>query len=419
MTGPGDGVRVRTLDEAIRLDGADPLAAFRDRFLPLDDPGVVAYLDGNSLGRPSSATLHAVTDLVTRGWGSRLIRSWSEGWLELPERIGDALGSAALGAEAGQTVLADSTTVCLYKVLRAAAALRPGRTELVTDRDNFPTDRYLVEGVAAERGLTVRWIEPDPAAGVTVGQLDEVLSARTAVVALSHVAYRSAYLADLPALTARTHAAGALVVWDLCHSVGAVPLHLDEHDVDFAVGCTYKYLNAGPGAPAFLYVRAAHHEGFTQPVPGWIGHRDPFAMAQGYRGATGVRRALSGTPPVLGLVGVREGVALVAEAGIDRIRAKSVALTELVVELADGWLAPAGARVASPREPDRRGGHVTVSAPAGSDAAALTGRLIAAGVIVDHRPPDGIRIGLSPLTTGFAEVWRAMRIVGDVLAGGG
>ena len=397
-----------SLDDARRLDAEDPLASFRDRFVAPADDGLIAYLDGNSLGRPPKATQERLNALVTGEWGSRLIRSWTERWMELPERIGDALGEAALGAAPGQVVVADSTSVCLYKLLRGALALRPGRTEIVTDRRNFPTDNYLVQGIAEELGLTVRWIDTDPDAGVTAEELAAALSPDTAVVTLSHVAYRSAWIADMAALTELSHEHGALVVWDLCHSVGAVPVRLDATGADFAVGCTYKFLNAGPGAPAFAYVRAAHQEAFRQPMGGWMGADAPFEMNHAFRPASGVRRVLSGTPPITGMIGVQEGVALVAEAGIDRIRAKGLALTGMVAELAEAWLVPLGVRIASPRDAERRGNHVTLARP---DAAQLSERLIEAGVVIDFRPPDGIRVGLSPLTTGFAETWRAMDVI--------
>lgn len=395
----------RTLDDVRRLDREDPLAGFRDRFLPIEDPGVVAYLDGNSLGRPPSATLRRLHELVTREWGTGMIRSWERGWLDMPERVGDRLGTVCLGAAPGQVIVADSTTVCLYKALRAAVALRPGRTELVTDTDNFPTDRYVVAAVAEELGLTVRWIESDPRSGVTVERLAEAVGEATAVVTLSHVSYRSAYIADMAAITGLAHAAGAVAVWDLCHSVGVIPVGLDDTGADFAVGCTYKFLNAGPGAPAFLYARAEHHERFSQPVSGWMGARDIFQMAPRFQPAEGIRRALSGTPSVLGMVGVEQGVELIAEAGIHRVRAKSTALTRLAIELSDRWLAPLGFSVASPREDDLRGGHVTVAHPR---AAEISRALIEAGVVIDFRTPDGVRIGLSPLSTGFTELGLAL-----------
>ncbi|HEV2778872.1 MAG TPA: aminotransferase class V-fold PLP-dependent enzyme [Actinophytocola sp.] len=403
-----------SLDDARRLDRDDELAAYRERFVPID-PGVVAYLDGNSLGRPPQSTMDRLEDLVVRQWGSRLIRSWEEGWLELPERIGDRLGAACLGAAAGQVIVADSTTLCLHKALRAAIALRPGRTEIVTDAANFPTDRYVVEAVAEELGLTVRWVPTDLAAGITAEALAGAVGERTAVVTLSHVAYRSSYLADLAAITELVHAAGALVVWDLCHSAGVVPVHLDAAGADFAVGCTYKFLNAGPGAPAFLYVRAEHLPGLRAPLRGWMGTEDIFDMDAAYRPASGLRRLLSGTPAVLGLLCVAEGLAMIADAGIERIRAKSTALTRLAIELADAWLAPLGFTVASPRADERRGGHVLLSHP---NAANLARLFNDSGVILDFRPPQGIRLGPSPLSTSYEEVWTALNRMRALTAAG-
>ncbi|RCW43719.1 kynureninase [Halopolyspora algeriensis] len=401
-----------SLAQARALDAEDELADYRGRFLPSGDEELTAYLDGNSLGRPPRATLDRITEFVRQEWGSRLIRGWSEGWLDLPERVGDRLGEVAVGAAAGQVVIGDSTTVCLYKLIRAAASARPERREIVTDDGNFPTDRYVVEGIAEELGMVVRWLETDPLTGVTARQVSDALGPETAVVTLSHIDYRSAAIVDMGEITRVTHAAGALIVWDLCHSVGCLPVELDELGADFAVGCTYKYLNAGPGAPAFMYARSDHH-GLRQPVQGWLGRHDPFEMGPGYEPAAGIRRFVSGTPPILGLLGVSEGVELVAEAGIDRIRSKAVALTELAVTLTDEWLTPHGLRLASPRDPALRGAHITVTRP---DAARLVDRIIAAGVLVDHRSPDGIRLGLSPLTTGFEELWRAMDTIRQLAA---
>jgi kynureninase len=393
------------LDQARRRDAEDELAEFRHRFVPIADPGVVAYLDGNSLGRPPRATAERLQELVSREWASRLIRSWEQRWLALPEEIGDELGRVALGAAPGQVVVADSTSVCLYKVLRAAAAQRPGRRRIITDTSNFPTDRFIVQSVADELGLTVRWIESDPWSGTSVDEVAAAADDDTAVVVLSHVDYRSAAIADMAAINRVVHDRGGLVVWDLCHSVGAIPVELDAAEADFAVGCTYKFLNAGPGAPAFLYIGQRHQAGFHQPVTGWIGAADIFAMADRYTPAPGVRRALSGTPSILGMIGVEQGVALLAEAGIARVRAKGRALGRWVIQLADAWLAPLGHTVASPRPDDRRGGHVTLRHP---DAEQLSRTLVDNGVIIDFRHPDGIRIGLSPLTTSFTEIWHAM-----------
>ena len=389
------------------LDAADPLAEFRDRFVLADD--VVAYLDGNSLGRLPKATAERLAAFVEREWGQRLIRGWSEGWVELPVTVGDELGAAVLGAAPGQTVIADSTSVNIYKLLHAAASVRPDRTEIVIDATSFPTDRYIVESIASARGLEVRWIEPDLVENVTPQHLAEVLSARTAVVLLGHVDYRSATLLDLPGLTAQVHDAGAVIIWDLCHSAGAVPINLDADQVDFAVGCTYKYLNAGPGAPAYIYVAERHLAAATQPIAGWWSASDMFAMSDRYDASPTITRMLSGTPPIGGIVAVQEGVRLIAEAGIDAIRTKSIALTDYLIERLDD----AGFELASPRDPALRGSHVSVRH---DDARAITAALIERGVIPDYREPDLIRLGLSPLTTSFSEVDAAVTVLVDVTA---
>jgi kynureninase len=393
-------------DRAAALDAADPLASFRDRFLPADD--VVAYFDGNSLGRPPKATAERLASFVTQDWGGRLIRGWDQGWVELPVTVGDEVADVVLGAGPGQTVVADSTSVNLFKALHAACDLRPDRDEIVADTTNFPTDRYLVEGVAAQRRMTVRWLEPDLVEHVTTAGLAEILGERTAVVSLSHVDYRSAAILDVAGITEQVHAAGALVVWDLCHSAGVLPLALDADDVDFAVGCTYKYLDAGPGAPAFLYVATRHVAAVTQPIPGWWSAADLFAMADRYTAAPDIRRMLSGTPNVMGIVAAREGVRLVGEAGIDAIRAKSVALTEFLLELLDRI----DVTVLSPRDSARRGSHVTIQVPDARQAAKQLGER---GVIPDVRRPDLLRLGLSPLSTSFSEVLDGWSVLADVL----
>jgi len=385
------------------LDAVDPLARYRDLFIQA--PDVAAYLDGNSLGRPLAVTPGRVSEFVTEQWGYQLIQGWDSGWMSLAQSIGDDLGRVALGAAPGQTTIGDSTTVLLYKLVRAAADLRPGRTELVIDRDNFPTDRYVLEGIAAERGLTIRWIEPGD---VTIERLP--LSEKTAVVVLSHVAYRSGYLADVPAITAAIHEHGALVVWDLCHSAGVVPTNLDDWEVDLAVGCTYKYLNGGPGSPAFAYVRSDLLGDIRQPIQGWLGSARPFEMGQGYEPAEGITRMLSGTPPVIGMLAMRDMIALIDEAGIDAIRTKSVALTEYAISLADELLPVV--TLSTPRVADRRGGHVTLDHPSFE---AMMPLLWQRGVIPDFRRPTGIRLGLSPLSTSFAEVELGVRTIAELL----
>jgi len=386
------------------LDADDPLAAFRDRFVI--DYDLVAYLDGNSLGRLPRATAERLAAFVNEEWGSRLIRGWDDAWVDLPVSVGDELGEALLGSAPGQTVIADSTSVNLYKLLHAAIGLRPDRDEIVIDATNFPTDRYLVESVAASRGLTVRWLRPELVENVTVEALAGVIGERTAVVVLSHVDYRSGTLVDLPAVTELVHRHGAVIVWDLCHSVGVLPIALDAAEADFAVGCTYKYLNSGPGAPAFLYVAERHLTAVTQPIAGWWSASDLFAMSETYEVAPTIRRMLSGTPSVSGIVAVQEGVRLIAEAGIDAVRAKSVALTAYTVELLDD----AGLEVVTPRDPALRGSHVTVRHP---EARSITDAMIERGVVPDFREPDLIRLGLSPLSTSFAEVEAGVRILVD------
>lgn len=395
---------------AAELDASDALAAHRDAFVTT--PGVVAYLDGNSLGRPLLATRDRLARFVGEDWGDRLIRGWDEGWMDAPTELGDLLARTTLGAAPGQTVVADSTTVLLYKLVRAAVDARPGRDEVVIDTGNFPTDRFVAEGVAAERGLTLRWIDPDPLAGVTIDDVRSAVGPDTALVLLSHVAYRSGAIADLPEITRVVHDAGALVLWDLCHSVGALELGLDADGVDLAVGCTYKYLNGGPGAPAFAYV-AEHLQGsIRQPIQGWMGAADPFAMGPSYEPAKGIRQLVSGTPPIVGMLPVRDMLALIGEAGMPAVRHKSEALTAYAVEVADELLLPLGARLASPRDPAVRGSHITLDHPAFQRA---TAELWRRGVIPDFRPPDGLRIGLSPLSTSFAEVLAGLTAVREVL----
>ncbi|HEX3929175.1 MAG TPA: aminotransferase class V-fold PLP-dependent enzyme [Nocardioides sp.] len=392
------------------LDDADPLAALRERFVGTDSP--LVYLDGNSLGRPLKGTAERLRSFVGKEWGERLIRGWDEGWFDLPLSLGDELGRVCLGAAPGQVTIGDSTTVLLYKLMRTAVAARPGRTEIVIDRDNFPTDRYLAEGVARECGLTVRWVDVDTSAGVTVEQVAEVVGEQTALVSLSHVSYRSSWVADVPGITRVAHDAGALVLWDLCHSVGSVPTELDAWEVDLAAGCTYKYLNGGPGSPAFCYVAERHLESFTQPIQGWLGSTDPFLMGPDYLPVRGIRRFTSGTPAVIGMLPVQDMVALIDEAGIDAVRAKSEQLTAYAVELTDEHLATYGVTVASPRAPERRGGHVTLHHPRMREVVTM---LWQRDVLPDYRDPGGLRVGLSPLSTSYDELGRGVEQVRQVL----
>jgi kynureninase len=404
-------------ERAVELDAADPLGVFRERFFFGDEgartPKPPIYLDGNSLGRLPVATLQRLERVVGSEWGVGLICSWSEGWMDLPVTVGDRLGSVALGAAPGQVVVGDSTTVCLYKLAAAALDARPGRTEILTDADNFPTDRYVLEGLARARGLELRWLRGDPFAGPTPAEVGAALSARTALVSFSHVSYRSAHIAEMAQINALAHEAGAVTLWDLSHSGGSVPVALDDDAADLAVGCTYKYLFGGPGAPAYMYVRRELQDRLRQPIWGWLGRRDPFEMEPGYVPAAGIRGWLSGTPPVLALAAVDEGVRLVGEAGIGAIREKGIALTELAISLADERLAGFDVRVASPRDSARRAAHVAV---AHADARRLCAELAERGVIVDFRAPDVIRLGLSPLTTRFVDVWDGIAVLQSLLA---
>jgi kynureninase len=402
--------------EAAELDAADPLRHLRDRFLDPDSRDLVAYFDGNSLGRPVASTVDRLADFVRGPWGERLIRSWDEEWLDWPLQIGDRIGRLAVGAAPGQTVIGDSTTVLLYKLCRAAvdaqSAAGGGRTEIVLDTDNFPTDRYILEGIAAERGLTLRWVETDTAGGITLEQVERVVGPRTSLAVFSHVAYRSGFLADGPGITAAVQRAGGLVLWDLCHSGGSVPVALDQWGADLAVGCTYKYLNGGPGSPAFGYVAQRHHDALRQPVWGWMGRKDAFDMGPGYVPTDGIRAFLSGTPPILAMVPLQASLDVLEEAGIEAVRTKSVALTEFAVRISDELLAPLGVELASPRDPDQRGGHITLRR---NGFRQVTAALWREGVIPDYRDPDGIRVGLSPLSTSFGEVVTGLLALQDAV----
>jgi kynureninase len=391
------------------LDSADQLASFRDRFVQQDRD--LIYLNGNSLGPLPVRTQARIAEVVDQDWGVGLVRSWDK-WIRLPTEAGDMLAEHLVGAAAGQVLVCDSVTVNLYKLACAALGARPGRDVIVTDDDNFPTDRYVLEGIAAQRGCELRMIHTDMDQGIEPDALRDAIDERTALVSLSHVAYRSGALADMAKITEIVHEAGALALWDLCHSIGAVPVQLDACGADLAVGCTYKYLNAGPGAPAFLYVRRELQPRLRQPVWGWFGQRDQFDMGQGYQPVPGVGQYLTGTPQVIGTVAVQEGVRLLGEAGIGRLRAKGVALTSYLIGLADAWLAPHGMTVASPRPDDRRGSHVTLAHP---DAWRISQALIADGVIGDYRTPDRLRLGPVPIFTRFTDVWDALDILGQIL----
>jgi len=398
--------------EVVGWDAGDPLAAVRERYL-IPDPELI-YLDGNSLGRPALAAIEALRHAAEVEWGAGLIRSWDD-WARLPAQVGDLLAREFLGAHPGEVVVADSTSVNLYRLLVAALDHRAGRDCVVTESGNFPTDLYVVDGVAARRGLRVRRIAADLDEGFEPGAVAECLDDSVAVVTLSHVSYRSGALADMERITALAHEAGALVLWDLSHSVGSVPIRLADTGADLAVGCGYKYLGGGPGAPAFLYVRRELQERIVQPVWGWFGQSEQFRMSDRYEPRAGIGRFLVGTPPVLALRALEAGATQLAAAGTARLWAKSARLTGLAVDLTDGWLTDHGARLASPRDPARRGSHVCVAHPRAEE---LTARLIEGGVVPDYRGPERLRFGMAPATTRFVDVWDAWDRLRGLLAGG-
>jgi kynureninase len=371
-------------------DARDPLAPFRARFVFADD---TIYLDGNSLGRLPTATRDRLTAMASE-WGERLVGGWHD-WIDAPARAGDVIASV-IGARPGEVAVCDSTTVNLFKLVAAAIDARAPRA-LVTSPDNFPTDRYVLEGLAQQRGIPLRLD-------------DEVRPGDLAVI--SHVAYRSGALLDLAGI--QHDADGATVVWDLSHSAGAVPVDLHGADAELAVGCTYKYLNAGPGAPAYLYVKDELQAALRSPIWGWFGQRDQFAMERAYDPEPGIRRFLAGTPPILGLAAVEEGAKLTAEAGVERLHAKAIDLTERIIALHDAWLAPLGFSVETPRDPGRRGSHVAIRHP---EAWQATRALIErAHVVPDFRGPDSIRLGVAPLYTRHVDVHDAMQRLRDLVA---
>jgi len=395
-----------------KLDAADSLAGYRERFL-LTDPALI-YLNGNSLGALPLATLRRMETVFREEWGTALARSWDH-WVDLPTQVGDLVGELT-GAAPGQVIVTDNTTVNLYKLAAAALDARPGRHVIITDDDNFPSDRYVMAGLAAQRGAELRLLATDINQGVHPDLVRAAVNEDTALVSLSHVAYRSGALADMAAITAIAHQAGALMLWDLCHSVGVVPVDLDGCDVDLAVGCTYKYLNAGPGAPAFAYVCARLREVLRQPIWGWFSQRDQFGMGPSYDPAPGMAKFMTGTPSIPGVAAVQEGARLLLEAGLEPMRAKSMALTAYLIELADAWLVPLGCTIATPREAGRRGSHVSFCHPG---AERIVARLAAIGIITDYRTPDRFRFGLSPLTTRFTDVWDAADAARALISGAG
>ncbi|MCE3270064.1 MAG: kynU [Ramlibacter sp.] len=401
-----------TLQDCLALDAQDPLRHLRGLFTL---PEGVIYLDGNSLGPLPKAAPERIARAVQQEWGEGLIRSWNTaGWFELPQRLGDRIGTL-VGARPGEVVATDSTSINLFKVLSAALSIAHvdalSRRTIVSERSNFPTDLYIAEALCRERGMTLRLVEPDGIA--------RALDADTAVLMLTHVNYRTGAMHDMRAVTAAAHAAGALVVWDLAHSAGAVEVDLHGADADFAIGCGYKYLNGGPGAPAFVWVHPRHADRFWQPLAGWWGHAAPFAFTPDYRPAAGIARYLCGTQPILSMTALECGLdtLLAAEplGGMPALRRKSLALTDLFIALVEERCASHGLGLATPREHARRGSQVCLTRDEG--AYAIVQALIARGVIGDFRAgrPDILRFGLTPLYLRFADVWHAVEHLRQVL----
>ena len=416
---------MKTRHDCQQLDLQDPLRELRDQFVL---PSGLIYLDGNSLGMLPKATAARVAEVVAQEWGQGLIRSWNgAGWVDLPQRLGDKIATM-VGAGPGQVVATDSTSINLYKVLSAAMSIAqqdaPARQRVLSERSNFPTDLYIAQALCRERGFTLELVEAEEIAGKLGDDL--------AVLMLTHVNYRTGAMHDMAALTAAAQAAGALTVWDLAHSAGAVPVALLEDRADFAIGCGYKYLNGGPGAPAFVWVNPLHAERFWQPLAGWWGHAAPFEFSPDYRPAPGIKRYLCGTQPIISLTALECGLAVFEQAqalgGMTALRAKSLALTDLFIELVAQRCQGHGLGLATPLVHDQRGSQVCLTreydADGRSGAYAIMQALIARGVIGDFRAGDGrqhrdiLRFGFTPLYIGFEEVWQAVEQLGQVLDSG-
>jgi kynureninase len=383
------------------LDARDPLASIRERFVI---PEGLTYLDGNSLGCLPRAVSGRMAQAIEREWGQGLIRSWNEaGWYRAPQRVGNMIGQL-IGAAPDTVIVADSTSVNLFKVLSGALALRPGRSVILGVTGDFPTNTYIAGGVAGSRNAVFKSV----AADALVDAIDE----HVAVVSLTQVSYRSGRVFDMTAITKRAHEKGALIVWDLSHSAGVLDLRIGDSDADFAVGCGYKYLNGGPGAPAYVYLHPRHHEAFRHPLNGWLGHQDPFAFSEDFRPAMGIDGVLAGTPPILSLVALEAALGVFEGVDMRQVRAKAQALTELFIALVDQNLGVFGFSLASPRDGGVRGAQVSLAHP---ESYAICQALIGLGVVGDFRAPDILRLGFSPLTTRFVDVYRAAEVLGRVM----
>ncbi|CAN7608331.1 kynureninase [Rhizobium rhizogenes] len=389
------------------MDEADPLRFFRSRFAL---PHGVIYLDGNSLGAASHDVFTELKQAMMEEWGNGLIRSWnSAGWFQLPLELGDRIGRL-IGAAPGQTVVADSTSINIYKALHAALAMRPDRNVIVAEGDSFPTDLYMAEGVTSTRPGTTLRLE-----GRDADDIESLIDDQVAVVLVNHVNYKTGALRDMAALTRRIHEAGALVIWDLCHSAGALPVDLDGSDADFAVGCTYKYLNGGPGAPAFIYAAHRHHGSIVQPLSGWWSHARPFAFEQGFAEGDGIKRFLCGTPPVLSLRALKGALSIWDEVDLNMLRQKSIALSDLFIRLVEAKCGQYGVVLDTTRDSEQRGSQVSFTHDNGYE---VMQALIERGVIGDFRAPSTLRFGFTPLYVSYRDVWQAAGVLEDILSSG-
>jgi kynureninase len=397
-------IEARSRAEFERLDGADLLAGWRERFAL---PDGVIYLDGNSLGALPKATAAVLEQVTRRQWGEDLVTSWTRhGWVDLPQHVGAKI-ARLIGAAPHEVIVADSISVNLFKLIAAALHLRPGRRVIVSERGSFPTDLYIAQGLRDLLGdrIELRAVAPD--------ELEAALDAETALLMLTHIDYRSGRMHDMAHLTRAAHDAGALALWDLAHSAGALPVELNAAGADLAVGCGYKYLNGGPGAPAFLFVAERWQEQARQPLAGWFGHREPFAFAPDYEPAPGITRFLAGTPAILSLKALEVGVDLLLEVDREALRAKSMRLTENFLRLVEARCAGFGFELASPRDPGARGSQVAFRHP---ESYPIMQALIARGVIGDFRAPDLLRFGFAPLYLRFVDVWDAVARLQAVMA---
>ncbi|PTU67011.1 kynureninase [Chromobacterium sp. Panama] len=400
-----------TREACLIADQQDPLAGFRQRF---DLPANTFYLDGNSLGVLPKGALERSRQVITGEWGHDLIRSWNTaGWFDMPTRLGDKL-APLLGAGPGETVVTDTTSLNLFKALAAALRIQrqahPQRKVILSERDNFPTDLYMIQGMIEflQQGYELRLIDE-------ALPLEQALDEDVAVLLLSHVNYRTGYLYDMAAVTRSAHQRGALAIWDLAHSAGALQVDLNGADADFAVGCTYKYLNGGPGSPAFIWVAPRHQNAFWQPLSGWWGHAKPFEMAADYAPAQGIRRFLCGTQPIVSLALVECGLDVARQVDAQQLRAKSLALTDLFIELVEQRCGGHPLTLITPREHARRGSHVSFRHPQGF---AVMQALIANGVIGDYREPEVLRFGITPLYLSHADIWDSVEILREILDSG-